>query len=125
MCPATEKEVDVVKVLYTRDELLLVLDLYFRRGSNLHVTSPEVVELSQTLRRMDVYPEDQLPMPASFRSVNSVQQKIKGFQNADPDMYEGLYNEGKLTEEVLLESRNDRERLHSLAEQIRSRIPAA
>ena len=115
----------MVKVLYTRDELLLVLDLYFRRGSNLHVTSREVVELSRTLRRMDVYPEDQLPMPDSFRSVNSVQQKVKGFQNADPDVSGGRYNEGKLTEEVLLEFRNDRERLHSLAEQIRSRIPAA
>ena len=115
----------MVNVLHTRDELILVLDLYFRRGSNLHVASREVVELSQTLRRMDVYPEDQLPMPASFRSVNSVQQKIKGFQNADPDVSGGRYNEGKLTEEVLLEFRNDRERLHSLAEQIRSRIPAA
>jgi hypothetical protein len=107
MCPAAEKEVDVVKVLDTRDELILVLDLYFRRGSNLHVTSREVVELSQTLRRMDVYPEDQLPMPASFRSVNSVQQKIKGFQSADPDISGGLYYEGKPTEEVLLEFRND------------------
>jgi hypothetical protein len=115
---------DVARILYTRDELILVLDLYFRRGSNLHVTSPEVIELSQTLRRMDVCPVAELPMPDSFRSVNSVQKKIKGFQNADPDVSGGLYREGKLTKDILLEFREERERLHSLAARIRSRIPA-
>jgi hypothetical protein len=115
----------VARILYTRDELILVLDLYFKRGSNLHVTSPEVIELSQTLRRMDLYPVDELPMPDSFRSVNSVQKKIKGFQNADPDVSGGLYREGKLTRDILLEFREERERLHSLAERIRGRIPAS
>ena len=110
------------RILYTREELILVLDLYFRRGSNLHVTSPEVVDLSDTLRSMNVYPDADLPMPESFRSVNSVQQKIKGFQYFDPDVPGGLYNSGKLTEQIFLEFRDDREHLHSLAEQIRQRV---
>ena len=110
------------RILHTREELILVADLYFRRGSNLHVASPEVVELSDTLRAMDVYPENELPMPDSFRSPSSVQQKTKGFQYFDPDVPGGLYNSGKLTGQIFLEFRNDREHLHSLAELIRQRV---
>ena len=110
------------RILYTREELIVVLDLYFRRGSSLHVTSPEVVELSRTLRSMDVYPEDELPAADSFRSPNSVQRKIKGFQYYDPDVPGGLSNQGELTQQILFEFRSDREHLHSLAGQIRQRV---
>jgi len=118
-----EREAEVARILYTREELMLILDVYFRCGPNLHVTSPEVVELSRTLRRMDVFPKDQLPMPDTFRSVNSVQRKIKGFQYYDPDVPGGLSNQGELTQAVLHEFRNRRDELEALVGQIRRKIP--
>lgn len=67
---------------WTRDELVLALDLYLRRGAVSNKADQEIVELSRTLRKMPGFTDavDQ----AKYRSVNSVCKKLGNFAALDP-----------------------------------------
>lgn len=67
---------------WTRDELILALDLYLRRGAVSNKADEEIVELSGTLRKMPGFTDavDQ----AKYRSVNSVCKKLGNFAALDP-----------------------------------------
>ena len=72
---------------WTRDELILALELYFRepaaRGSKTH---SEVIALSDVLNRLPLHPRSEREQ--FFRNPNGVAMKLSNFLRFDPD-YEG------------------------------------
>lgn len=87
---------------WSRDELILALDLYVRfKGNPPGKTSTEVVTLSHLLNEM----ESQIANRASdFRNANGVYMKVMNFRRFDPVYIsqgkKGLQRGGKLEEEV-------------------------
>jgi 5-methylcytosine-specific restriction enzyme A len=87
---------------WSRDELILALDLYARfKGNPPGKASREVVELSRLLNKVD----SQITNRSSdFRNDNGVYMKIMNFRRFDPTYISqgkrGLQRGGKLEEEV-------------------------
>src|SRR6266446_1478933 len=105
---------------WARDELILALDLYFRRRpTGFGHDDPEVVELSNILNRLPIHAQrsDQ----ARFRNNNGVYMKLCNFLALDPD-YEGkgLERGGRLEQEIWREFHERRSELRNLAEAIKT-----
>jgi 5-methylcytosine-specific restriction enzyme A len=87
---------------WSRDELILALDLYVRfKGNPPGKTSTEVVKLSHLLNEIG----SQIANRASdFRNANGVYMKVMNFRRFDPVYIsqgkKGLQRGGKLDEEV-------------------------
>ena len=108
---------------WTRDELILALDLYFR-VSPRH-TSPEHVEitaLSSILKRLPFHPLSN--REKNFRSPDSVYLKLCNFLHLDPEYLQegkiGLNAGSKLDREVWDRYTTARHELASLAAAIKS-----
>jgi len=68
---------------WTRDELILLLDLYFRvDGSRISEKSPEIIALSELLNDLPVH--DRVSTGTRFRSRSDVQMKLREFLRFDP-----------------------------------------
>lgn len=98
---------------WSRDELILALDLYFRhRPDRIGKTHTEVVKLSETLNRLPgrtAHPDGR-----RFRNPNGVYMKLCNFLRLDPEYHgKGLESGGKLEEDVWAEfaGASDRRRL--------------
>ena len=75
---------------WSRDELILALDLYLRRKGDpapLSTLDVEVVELSEALNRPPLH--GARPSTPRFRNPNSVRMKLGNFAHRDPD-YHGV-----------------------------------
>ncbi len=110
---------------WTRDELILALDLYFRfKISALSAEHPEVVALSRLLNSLPIHSDR--PDAARFRNPNGVYMKLGNFSRLDPEYPgAGLTAGSKEDERVWAEFSGDRERLRAVAEAIRSGAQAA
>src|SRR5579863_1878293 len=106
---------------WSRDELILALDLYFRVGK-ARQHHPEVVALSQVLRSArggDLADH-------SLRSPDSVHLKLQNFLRLDPSYRgAGMTGGGKLESQVWDEFGNDRQRLSNVANSIRKIMPGS
>jgi 5-methylcytosine-specific restriction enzyme A len=105
---------------WTRDELILALDLYFRHNPN-HINSnhKEVIKLSKILRSLPIY-DDSLK-EENFRNTNSVYSKMSNFLWLDSNYPgKGRENGSKLDEIVWNEFHNDKTKLHNIAKSILS-----
>lgn len=104
---------------WTRDELILALDLYFRVNPlQTSETHPEIVALSDLLNRLPIHPRSDFG--ESFRNPNGVYMKLCNFLRFDPSYSgDGLTRGGKLEEEVWQEFA-DRKRLSATAAAIRA-----
>lgn len=108
---------------WTRDELILALDLYFRepeaRTSKAH---PVVRDLSDVLNALPIHNTQARATYKHFRNIDSVLMKLANFQRLDPD-YEGkgLERGSRLDKEIWQEFANDRERLGRVAKEISRR----
>ncbi|MCG3771892.1 MAG: hypothetical protein JW384_03089 [Nitrosomonadaceae bacterium] len=71
---------------WVRDELILALDLYIRRGW-LDDTHPEVQDLSSLLNGLPIHPEWRFT--PRFRNANGVAMKLANFLALDP-AYQGV-----------------------------------
>jgi hypothetical protein len=102
-----------------RNELILALELYLRRGL-LREDDPEVIALSEFLRHLDLHPPE--GNPDTFRSPTSVKLKLANFAAVDPD-YQGvgLQQGGRRDAEIWDEFAIDRERLVQETAAIRAR----
>ena len=105
---------------WTRDELILALDLYFRIGMGKR-SHPDVIELSHVLNQLSrgtMHPD-----PARFRNPNGVQMKLANFAALDP-AYPGvaLQRGGHQDAQIWEEFHHDRERLARLAAQLRRKV---
>lgn len=85
-----------VNPTWTRDELILALDVYLRHGA-AGKTHPAVLELSDLLQR--VGPKSEAKDPDKFRNVNGVGMKLGNFMAVDPGTSaQGLDHGGKKAE---------------------------
>lgn len=105
---------------WTRDELILALDLYFRLGpSRLSASHPEIVALSEALNALPIHADR--PDVARFRNPNGVYMKLCNFLRLDPTYVGvGLQRGSRADEEVWKEFAGDQQRLRAAAESIRA-----
>ena len=104
---------------WSRDEVILALDLYFRHeGRDPGDTHPDVIELSVFLREMASEAGQ-----ATYRNGNGVAMKLMNFRSLDPVFTskggKGLNSASKLDREVWEEFFNRRLELAVAAEAIR------
>ena len=105
-----------------RDEIILALDLYHHIESReMDSKNPKVIAVSEILNKLPIHKEriDNL----KFRNPNSVSMKLNNFKAIDPE-YEGkgMDRYSKLDEEIFSEFKNDVQRLHGIANQIKNTI---
>lgn len=104
---------------WTRDELILALELY-QRVDTIHTSkkNPEVVALSKLLNRLPLRPKE--GEAATFRNPTGVYMKLCNFLRLDPNYSgTGLRAGGKLEVEIWREFANDEDRLRRTASAIR------
>lgn len=113
--------------IWSRDELVLALDLHFRTGGgSLTKTDPALTELSDLLitrgRALGVQ------AAATYRNANGVYMKMMNFRRFDPafggDGLSGLSQGSQAEEEVWLEFAGFPERLSQAAAEIRHNMQA-
>jgi 5-methylcytosine-specific restriction enzyme A len=83
---------------WSRDELILALDLYLRHqpsGPN----DPEVIALSELLNRLSIHSER--PDAQRFRNPNGVYMKLQNFRRLDPNSPGIGLTRGNKLEEVV------------------------
>ena len=105
---------------WTRDELILALDLYFQVNP-LHTSekNPKIRDLSNFLNRLPIHVIR--PDKERFRNLNGVYMKLCSFLRLDPDYSgKGLSAGSKLEKEVWREFASDRDRLARTAWAIRA-----
>lgn len=111
---------------WTRDELILALDLYKRHSGNPAKDGADIVELSRTLNALGA---DLTGRTEVFRNANGVYMKVMNFRRFD-EAYSSLGKKGltrgnKLEEEVWNHFARDQERLAATAAAIRSQLESA
>ncbi len=103
---------------WTRDELILALDLYFSEGrKQLEASHPKVIALSHLLNQLPIH--DKTLREIQFRNANGVSMKLGNFLAIDPE-YEGvgLARGSKLEQEVWDEFANQPYELKRIAKAI-------
>lgn len=100
---------------WTRDELILALELYFRCPQCISKkNSPEIVELSNILNTLPIHP--QKSEFEKFRNPAGVYMKLCNFLRFDPNYFGvGLKAGGKLEEDIWNEFIADKDRLKIIA----------
>jgi 5-methylcytosine-specific restriction enzyme A len=110
---------------WSRDELILALDLYMTNPSSPpSKISREVGELSDVLN--DLGSQLSGNRQATYRNPNGVYMKMMNFRRFDPDFAAqgrvGLTRGNRLEEEVWNEFASDRDRLRSVAASIKATL---
>ena len=116
-----DKGVEMANVKFTKDEVILALDvLYCSKGKHLGPHSKEIIKLSEDLNMLPIYPEEK--RPANFRNCVGVSHQIDRFLRG---ITEGRssWNVGEAFFRVDFEYRNNKEKLHAIAEAIRRNAP--
>lgn len=100
---------------WTRDELILALDLYVNgRGPELQSHHPEVVRLSELLNALHLHSAE--ARADEFRNPNGVAMKLANFLSIDPNHPgTGLRRGNRLEQEVWDEFAHDSYRLRKIA----------
>lgn len=106
---------------WTRDELVLALDLYLRHPK-AGKTHPEVQALSNLLQH--VGPKHLAQDTAKFRNPNGVSMKLMNFRTVDPAAGGGLPKGGGAEEALFQEFANRRETLAAAVAAIRAKAGA-
>ena len=103
-----------------RDEIILALDLYSRlKPGQITATNPAIKELSVILNRLPIH--DVRPDEAKFRNPNGVSLKLSNFLAIDDSYHgKGMQSFSKLDEKVFKEFQFNEERLHQLANRIKT-----
>jgi hypothetical protein len=109
---------------WTREELILALELYFaseadERGKYPDAPSEAAQELSSTLKQLSAYPLEQ--QPENYRSGAAVRRKLGNFLAAQ-GVAPGLPNGSKMDTAILWEFFNRRDELRAEADAIRAGI---
>lgn len=107
---------------WSRDELILALDLYFREGrKQLPPNHPRVQELSKILNKLSIHEGE--ARDSDFRNMHSVSMKLGNFLSIDPEHTgEGLKQGSKLDRDVWSEFWDQPHRLARIAETIKLAI---
>ena len=107
---------------WSRQELILALDLYFEVGAADYRSSRKVQELSRLIR--EIHRDQPYLIDARFRSASSVSRKLKNIAWVDPLNTRGTAQShgSAVDEEIWDEFADDRVRLASEATAIRAWI---
>jgi hypothetical protein len=107
---------------WSREELILALNLYFELDSSQFTSSnPKVIELSKTLNKLNIHPER--PDEERFRNPNSVSMKLSNFLRFDLKRNSsGLKRGGKLEEEIWNTFSGDQKLLREKVREIISKL---
>ena len=104
---------------WTRDELILALELYFKEPSaHGNASHAEVIKLSDLLNSLPIHKERE--QCEKFRNANGVGMKLANFRAFDPHYEEGLSRGSKLDKEVWEDFSGNIEILNQVAQAIRS-----
>jgi len=105
--------------IWTRDELILALDLYFKYDySKISETHPAVIELSNLLISLPIY--ERSKRAEKFRNPNGVYTKLGNFRGRDAaHLGVGLAHGAELDKLVWDEFHSDIRRLSDTAQSIR------
>lgn len=105
---------------WTRDELILALDLYFDlEYSQISATNPKVIELSNILNKLPIH--DGSAHEENFRNPNGVSMKLNNFKRFDPNYPgEGLQRGNILEGVIWSEFSNNHSDLKIIANHIKS-----
>jgi 5-methylcytosine-specific restriction enzyme A len=100
---------------WTRDELIVALDLYFKVNPlNTSETNPEIVAVSDLLNKLPIH--SSRSDAGTFRNPNGVYMKLCNFLRLDPSYKgEGLKAGSRLDAEVWEQFAADRQRLQHVA----------
>ena len=103
---------------WTREELILALDLYFRCPPlKTNQDNPEIIALSELLNSLSLHP--QRSEYEKFRNPNGVYMKLGNFLRFDPDYSgKGLEAGGKLEEEIWNEFSSNKDKLKKAVQAI-------
>lgn len=106
--------------LWTRQELTLAIELYFRRNpASMNANDQEVARLSAELRNLPIN-KGRASAP-TFRNTNSVYMKLCNFLRLDPSYAgKGLRRGSKLEEEIWNHYANDRTALQAAVQALRT-----
>jgi 5-methylcytosine-specific restriction enzyme A len=104
---------------WTREEIILALDLYFKLDyGQMHGSNPYVIQLSKELRNLNIHVN--IPEPISFRSINSVALKLANFKKLDQNFSgKGMRDGAKQDRETWKEFHRHRDTLKKEADLIR------
>ena len=116
----SEKKTSIYPPNWTRDEIIIALDFYFKYQEKLpDDKSKEIIELSSLIKRLWYEPEKYEDF---FRNPNGVYMKLNNFRRLDPDYIVdgkvGLSRGSKLEEAIWREYKNKRGLLRVHAENI-------
>ena len=105
---------------WTRDELILALDLYTRYNpSRISKDHSEVVALSKILKKLPLHKK--IPDRRRFRNPNSVYMKLQNFKACDPSCRAvGLLHANKLEKNIWKEFSQNLETLNKIAVAIKT-----
>ena len=120
----TRKAAGERKIHWSRDELILALDVYIRlAGSVPDPRLREVRDLSNILRRAELHPASE--RRSDFRTPASVAMKLMNFRSIDPGYGgKGLAAGGRLDREVWQQFAGDGGQLSKVADAIRCALSA-
>jgi 5-methylcytosine-specific restriction enzyme A len=106
---------------WTRDEVILACDLVAHNGwHGLNVADPQVIELSDLLRQLDVHPV--VERGPDFRNPNGVARKTYDIATRHPDYRGKQTNGGRHDGSVLEEFLADMPTMTALAQAIREAV---
>jgi 5-methylcytosine-specific restriction protein A len=113
---------------WTRDELILALDVYVRfKGNPPGKGSQEILELSRIVN--GIWGSDRSGRREDFRNANGVYMKLMNFRRFDPAYQEqgkaGLKRGNKLEEEVWADFASNPDRLARVAAAIKANLESA
>jgi 5-methylcytosine-specific restriction protein A len=104
------------RVNWTRDEVILALDLYFSSGKrNFPVTDSRVLELSELLQELPIVPESK--RAKDFRNANGISYQLTKFAHSVRGSKSTI---GRIFFDVYEDYQNDRVALHEVANAIRN-----
>ena len=108
---------------WTRDELILALDLYFRcPPTKTSKDNPEIVRLSDLLNSLPIHP--QKTDYNKFRNPNGVYMKLCNYLRFDPNYSgTGLKAGGKLEEDIWNEFSSNKDKLSKTCQAIINSSP--
>lgn len=118
--PAAPQNIRKRNPAWTRDEIILALELFFRVNPlSTSERHPEIVALSQLLNRLPIHSDK--PNASNFRNPNGVYMKLCNLLRFDPSYKgSGLKAGNKLEEDVWRDFGSDRAKLKVVADALRS-----
>lgn len=107
---------------WNRDEIILVLDTYFRiKPGQINSKNTEIIELSKLLNKLPIY--ETIPDSVKFRNPNGVSLKLSNFLAIDPNYAgKGMSAFSKLDKEIFDEFSSIKQELNKIATLIKSTI---